>query len=48
MPASLVESQFADLEPPGGDESAITLDARQSVAEIVAAASGFIERRKVR
>jgi gluconokinase len=48
MPASLVASQFADLEPPGSDENAITLDARQSVAELVAAASGFIERRKVR
>jgi gluconokinase len=48
MPASLVGSQFADLEPPGGDEDAITLDARKSVADLVAAAAGFIERRRVR
>ena len=27
MPASLIDSQFADLEPPGSDEPAITLDA---------------------
>ncbi|MBS0412056.1 MAG: gluconokinase [Proteobacteria bacterium] len=27
MPASLVDSQFADLEPPGPDEGVITVDA---------------------
>jgi gluconokinase len=46
MPASLVTSQFADLEPPGADENAITLDARRSVAELVASAAGFIERKR--
>jgi len=48
MPASLVGSQFADLEPPASDENAITLDACGSVAELVAAATGFIERQRVR
>jgi gluconokinase len=38
MPASLVDSQFADLEPPGAGEAAITLDAGQPVADIVARA----------
>jgi gluconokinase len=38
MPASLVDSQFADLEPPGADEGAITLDGGQPIADIVAAA----------
>jgi gluconokinase len=36
MPASLVDSQFADLEPPGAGEEAITLDGGQPVAETVA------------
>ena len=38
MPASLVDSQFADLEPPGADEGAITLDGGRPVAELVAQA----------
>ena len=38
MPASLIDSQFADLEPPGADEGAITLDARRPIAELVAEA----------
>jgi gluconate kinase len=29
MPATLLDSQFADLEPPGPDEQAITLDATE-------------------
>lgn len=37
MPASLVESQFAILEPPGADELAWTMDARRPVAAIVTA-----------
>jgi gluconokinase len=36
MPASLVDSQFAALEPPGLDEMAVTLDARRPVDELVA------------
>ncbi|MGX7873611.1 gluconokinase [Mesorhizobium sp. ORM6] len=36
MPASLVDSQFAILEPPGADEQAMTLDATLPVDELVA------------
>ena len=39
MPASLVDSQFADLQPPGSDEQAIALDARQPVETLVAEAA---------
>nr|WP_210334030.1 gluconokinase [Mesorhizobium sangaii] len=38
MPASLVDSQFAILEPPAADERALTLDATRPVDELVAAA----------
>lgn len=44
MPASLVESQFADLEPPQADEAAITLDGTRPVAELVAAAADLLRR----
>lgn len=37
MPAALLDSQLAELEPPGDDEPAITVDAAAPVAEIVAA-----------
>lgn len=36
MPASLVDSQFAILEPPGRDERALTIDATRPVADVVA------------
>ncbi|TPL95710.1 gluconokinase [Mesorhizobium sp. B2-3-12] len=36
MPASLVDSQFAILEPPEADERALTLDATRPVDELVA------------
>jgi gluconokinase len=42
MPASLIDSQFAILEPPTGDERALTLDARRPVDELVAATVGQI------
>lgn len=42
MPASLVESQFAILEPPGADERALTADATLPVAEIVTAAASLL------
>lgn len=42
MPASLVDSQFADLEPPGSDEMAVVLDARRPVGELVASAVAFL------
>ncbi|TGQ69914.1 gluconokinase [Mesorhizobium sp. M00.F.Ca.ET.186.01.1.1] len=38
MPASLVDSQFAILEPPAGDERALTFDATRPVADLVAEA----------
>ena len=38
MPASLLDSQLATLEPPGADESALILDIGPGTAEVVAAA----------
>ncbi|RZT86162.1 gluconokinase [Pseudonocardia sediminis] len=37
MPATLLDSQLADLEPPADDEPAITVDASAPVEEIVTA-----------
>jgi gluconokinase len=37
MPASLLESQLADLQPPGGDEQALSLDIAQTPAQLMAA-----------
>lgn len=42
MPASLIESQFAALEPPGADEAAITVAADLPIADIVAEAAGRV------
>lgn len=39
MPSSLVDSQFASLEPPAPDEAALTLDGRRPATEIVDAAA---------
>lgn len=36
MPASLLDSQFATLEPPGPDEAAITVDIDQPMDRLVA------------
>ncbi len=36
MPTALIDSQFADLEPPGPDEAALTCPITRSTAEIVA------------
>jgi len=36
MPASLIDSQFAALEPPGADEAALTVDVARSPDDIVA------------
>jgi gluconokinase len=38
MPVTLVDSQFADLEPPAGEAGVVTVDATQPVALIVAEA----------
>jgi gluconokinase len=45
MPASLVDSQFADLEPPAPDEMAVALDARLPVEELVANAATILRDR---
>ena len=42
MPATLVDSQFADLEPPQPDEEAVTLDATRPIDELVAAAHAVL------
>jgi gluconokinase len=44
MPPSLVDSQFADLEPLQADEAGVTLDALQPLPAVVAAAVSFVER----
>jgi gluconokinase len=44
MPASLIDSQFADLEPPSPDEDALTLDAAGDPVEQVAFAASAILR----
>ncbi|HEY6630884.1 MAG TPA: gluconokinase [Rhizobiaceae bacterium] len=44
MPASLIDSQFAALEPPTPDEGALTLDATQDPARLVAFAASEISR----
>jgi gluconokinase len=44
MPASLVDSQFAILEPPGRDERALTIDATRPVADAVADAMRLLAR----
>jgi gluconate kinase len=33
MPPGLLDSQFADLEPPGADEHALSIDIGPSAAE---------------
>jgi gluconokinase len=44
MPASLIDSQFADLQPLEPDEAGITLDGTEDVSKLVAAAREFLER----
>jgi gluconokinase len=44
MPASLVDSQFADLQPLGRDEAGITLDGTADVSVLVPAAAEYLER----
>ncbi|BAV46313.1 carbohydrate kinase, thermoresistant glucokinase family [Mesorhizobium loti] len=44
MPASLVDSQFAILEPPGRDERALTIDATRPVADAVTDAIRLLAR----
>ena len=42
MPASLVDSQFATLEPPTSEEDAFSVSAEKPIAEIVRATSEFL------
>lgn len=42
MPASLVDSQFATLEPPKADENAVTLDGHLAVEKLVGQAAEFV------
>lgn len=42
MPASLVDSQFATLEPPADDEAALTLDATRPVDDLAVEATAFL------
>lgn len=42
MPASLLESQLAALEPPGCDETALTLDAGRPVDDLYATAAQWL------
>jgi gluconokinase len=42
MPASLVESQFAALEPPEDDEAALELDASRPVEDLVREAGAWV------
>ncbi|MEO6409834.1 MAG: gluconokinase [Burkholderiaceae bacterium] len=44
MPASLLQSQFDALEPPGPDEAAIALDVAQAIETLVAKACDFVRR----
>lgn len=46
MPASLIDSQFADLQPLQADEPGLTLDGTADVSRLVAAAREFFERER--
>lgn len=43
MPASLVDSQFAALEPTQADEAALPLDATRPIADLAAEAAAFLK-----
>jgi gluconokinase len=43
MPAKLLDSQFATLEPPDADENALGLDVAAPIAEIVSRAVAWLE-----
>lgn len=42
MPASLVDSQFADLQPPAADENAVSFDTTVAIDAIVARAASLL------
>ena len=43
MPVALLDSQFADLEPPGPDEHALTIEVRGSAVETAADILAYLE-----
>ncbi len=45
MPVSLLDSQFADLEPPGPDEDALSLDVAADPATLVTEAVAHVRQR---
>lgn len=44
MPASLIDSQFADLQPLEADEAGVTLDGAADVSLLVPAAKAYFQR----
>jgi len=44
MPASLLDSQFADLEPPIGEPRVLELDVRESIASLTLESAGWLHR----
>ena len=44
MPVSLLDSQFATLEPLGADEAGVEVNIDQSLAQVIAQAGDFLER----
>lgn len=48
MPAGLLDSQFASLEPPGSDERAVTVDIGQPLDDIVAHIANAILKEQAR
>ena len=46
MPPALLQSQFADLEPPGPDEGALTLYVRRAPEAIAAEAARLLENNR--
>ena len=45
MPASMVESQFATLEPPGPDEAPVVVDIAQAPDDVIAAIEAGLKGR---
>lgn len=48
MPASLVDNQFATLEPPQADEMAVSVSATRPISDIVAAVEAFLEAERLK
>jgi gluconokinase len=48
MPASLVDNQFAILEPPAANENAFSISAERPIDEIVAAVTEFLANERLK